>query len=185
METNAGANNTYAFTMPAGAVTVRAAFVKPLTDAMIAAIPAQTYTGAAIQPTVTLTDGETTLTLGTDYTVAYSNNTNAGTATVTVTGKGNYAGTATATFTIRGVTGSVSGSTLTYSVIDAPDNALLIAAWYDGSGKMLGMASTDVGMGSTTNAALDGVGDGAAVCKLMLLDKTTCVPLCAFAVIHL
>ena len=45
-------------------------------------------------------DGEATLVEGTDYTVAYTGNVNAGTATVTATGKGNYTGTQTATFTI-------------------------------------------------------------------------------------
>jgi hypothetical protein len=45
-------------------------------------------------------DGSAVLTEGTDYTVAYTDNTNVGTATVTVTGKGNYTGTKTATFTI-------------------------------------------------------------------------------------
>ena len=40
----------------------------------IANIDDQTYTGSAIEPDVTVTDGETTLTLGTDYEVAYSNN---------------------------------------------------------------------------------------------------------------
>ena len=37
----------------------------------------------------------------TDYTLAYTANTNAGTATVTATGKGNYSGTQTATFVIK------------------------------------------------------------------------------------
>ncbi len=37
---------------------------------------------------------------GTDYTVAYKNNTKPGTATVTVTGKGNYTGSVTNTFAI-------------------------------------------------------------------------------------
>ena len=41
-----------------------------------------------------------TLTQNTDYTVTYNDNTNAGTATVTLTFKGNYSGTATKTFTI-------------------------------------------------------------------------------------
>lgn len=40
------------------------------------------------------------LTVNTDYTVSYTNNTNAGTATATVTDKGNYTGTATGSFTI-------------------------------------------------------------------------------------
>ena len=60
----------------------------------------QTWTGKALKPTPTVTLGSVTLKSGTDYTVAYSNNTNAGTATVTVTGKGNYTGTAKGTFSI-------------------------------------------------------------------------------------
>ena len=60
-----------------------------------------TYDGTAKTPTVTVKDGEATLVENTDYTLAYTDNTNAGTATVTVTGKGNYSGTKTATFTIK------------------------------------------------------------------------------------
>ena len=44
--------------------------------------------------------GDRTLVSGTDYSVAYANNTKAGTATVTITGKGNYTGTKSATFKI-------------------------------------------------------------------------------------
>ena len=61
-------------------------------------IPDQTYTGSAITPAI---DIETTLTLDTDYTIEYSDNTNVGTATVTVTGIGNYGGTIERTFTIN------------------------------------------------------------------------------------
>ena len=65
------------------------------------AIPAQTETGKALTPAVTVRDGDTVLTAGADYTVAYANNIKPGTATVTITGIGNYAGTLTTTFTIR------------------------------------------------------------------------------------
>lgn len=59
------------------------------------------YTGKAIQPAVAVTlDYSTKLRPGIDYTVAYKNNVNAGTASVIVTGKGNYGGTATETFNI-------------------------------------------------------------------------------------
>ena len=58
------------------------------------------YTGKPITPKVTVTWGDTTLTEGVDYTVTYANNTQVGTATVTVTGKGNYTGTVTKEFTI-------------------------------------------------------------------------------------
>ncbi len=65
-----------------------------------------TYNGEAQEPTVTVKDGETTLTQDTHYTVSYSNNTNAALSTaenaptVTITGKGNYTGTVSAKFTI-------------------------------------------------------------------------------------
>ncbi len=61
------------------------------------------YNGTAQTPdgkNVTVTLNERTLTAETDYTIAVTDNVNAGTATVTVTGKGNYKDTATATFTI-------------------------------------------------------------------------------------
>ena len=77
---------------------------------------AYTYTGKAITPTVTITDGANTLKKGTDYTLTYSNNTNAGTAKVTATGKGSYTGSLAAEFTIKKtsqkVTASVSPSSI-------------------------------------------------------------------------
>ena len=66
-------------------------------------IPGQTYTGSAIEPKVTVKDGGRALAEGTDYTVAYANNTAVGTATVTITGMDNYTGTRTVTFAIRAV----------------------------------------------------------------------------------
>lgn len=59
------------------------------------------YTGNAVVPVVKVTDGSKTLTEKTDYTLAYSNNTNAGTASVTVTGTGNYTGSKSSNFTIN------------------------------------------------------------------------------------
>ncbi len=58
------------------------------------------YTGQAIEPAVTVKAGSVKLTRDKDYTVTYKNNVNAGTATVTVKGKGNFKGTLTKTFTI-------------------------------------------------------------------------------------
>lgn len=59
-----------------------------------------TYTGSPFTPAVSVTLKNTQLVEGRDYTLAYTNHTNAGTATVTVTGQGNYDGTATRTFVI-------------------------------------------------------------------------------------
>lgn len=50
---------------------------------------------------MTLRDGDVVLTEGTDYTATYVNNVNAGTATIPITGQGNYTGTLSETFTIR------------------------------------------------------------------------------------
>lgn len=63
------------------------------------------YAGEAVEPAVIVTylehAGQTvTLAEGIDYTVTYANNVNPGTATVTVTGTGDYAGTIEKSFTI-------------------------------------------------------------------------------------
>lgn len=64
------------------------------------------YDGKAKTPAVTVQVGNDVLAKDTDYTVSYANNTNIGTATVTITGKGNYTGTASATFQIKVKKGS-------------------------------------------------------------------------------
>lgn len=67
-----------------------------------------TYNGMPCTPSVTVYDGDATpenlLRPGIDYTVGFSNNLNAGTATVTVTGAGDYTGEGTKTFTINKIT---------------------------------------------------------------------------------
>ncbi len=72
-----------------------------ISQAAIAAIPAQTYTGRAIEPALTVTYDGATLVAGNDYTVTYRDNVNVGNkAKVTVTGTGDFTGTASATFRI-------------------------------------------------------------------------------------
>ncbi len=72
-----------------------------ITDECVTGIDATyTHTEAAIEPTPTVTVNEVVIAEGTDYTVTYSNNTDIGTATVTVTGQGNYTGEVTRTFQI-------------------------------------------------------------------------------------
>ena len=63
-----------------------------------------TYDGKPKLPTVTITDGTETLSQDTDYTISYKNNTNAGTASVIITGTGNYNSTVTKSFTIASQT---------------------------------------------------------------------------------
>ena len=95
-----------------------------------------TYTGSEITPPVAvdtgtpaegiyISDSGAALTAN-DFTVSYSNHKDAGTASVTITGKGNYTGSVTRTFTIAKASGrevpDVSGSytdngqTYTYTV---------------------------------------------------------------------
>jgi len=93
----------WTFTMPEYNVYATATFAKILQDAWIQAIDDQAYAeGEAIEPAVVLKDGSTTLVEGTDYTVTYTNNTEKGTATVTVNAVegSDYSGSAQATFTI-------------------------------------------------------------------------------------
>ena len=58
------------------------------------------YTGKAITPKPTLKYNGMALKLGTDYTLSYAKNKAAGTASVTVKGKGNYTGSRTVKFKI-------------------------------------------------------------------------------------
>ena len=95
-----------------------------LSNATIASIANQTYTGSQIKPTpaatVPLPSGSTTtLTNNTDFTYSYGTNktvaTNGG--SVTITGKGNYTGTKTANFNIvkKSLTVPTQSGSLTYS----------------------------------------------------------------------
>ena len=73
---------------------------KEITDEMVKEIPEQYYTGNAVIPPVTITDGNYTLILGYDYTTACTNK-GPGAAKVTITGTGNYTGTTTKDFVIK------------------------------------------------------------------------------------
>lgn len=65
------------------------------------AIADQPYTGSDIEPLPVVTDNTTTLIKDTDYALSYSDNINIGTtATVTITGMGNYSGSREVNFTI-------------------------------------------------------------------------------------
>lgn len=69
------------------------------TNIMVTGLPL-TYNGSNQEPAITVTHGGKNLTKDTDYTVKYTNQKNAGTATVTITGKGAYSGTKETTYEI-------------------------------------------------------------------------------------
>ena len=81
---------------------------KSIRGAAVDAITGLTYTGTAHTPTPAVKMNGTALANATDYTLSYSENTNAGTATMTVTGRGNYTGTETVNFDIGQATLTVT-----------------------------------------------------------------------------
>ena len=117
---------TYTFTISPKAVTAD----------MIGAIADETYTGNDITPQPVVTDGNTILTSGADFDFGYDKNINAGkdTATLTITGKGNYTGTASRTFTI-------SSKDITGAVIELEQSELS----YSGSTQIVKIKSVTVG----------------------------------------
>ena len=102
-----------------------------------------TYDGTAKEPTVTVKDGGTTIP-SKEYSVSYSNNTNVGTATVTITDVegGNYAVSGSTTFMISKAEGSVTAPTGTSDLV------------YNGSAQNL------ITAGSTTTGTLEYSLDG-------------------------
>lgn len=94
-----------------------------LSDAQVK-VPQQQYTGQPLTPAPEVTLGDQKLKKDVDYSVSYSNNTKAGTATVTVTGINRYTGVAKGTFEIVGKPSASKQS------VNVPSPAKLT---YDGS----------------------------------------------------
>ena len=82
-------------------------------EASVTGITSKAYTGNAITQELVVKIGDTILEKDIDYTIAYSNNINVGTATVTITGKGNYKGTASADFKINKSAQSITAKAVT------------------------------------------------------------------------
>ncbi len=95
---------------------------KPITEAMVT-VSDSYYMGKPIENAV-VKDGDKALDKDVDYTAAYSNNVNVGTAKVTITGKGNYKGSISRSFKIIQYSGSYK---LKY------DGSATIADWYKDS----------------------------------------------------
>lgn len=117
----AGANPNYAVTTQNGTLTVTQ---KTLSDGdvTISEIPAQPYTGQAIQPEVTVNGYSAD-----DYDVTYADNIRVGTATATVHFKGNYTGTASKTFRITPKALTVSGVAASNKIYDGTTTATITA----------------------------------------------------------
>ena len=122
------------------------------------------YTGEAIEPAVAVkatADGnELTLESGKDYDVVYADNTLPGTATVTVTGKGNYSGTASTTFKIAESEAYAADAAAAQALADA------IAKLPEASAA----TAADKAAADDALAAFEKLSDGA---KAMVADKTS------------
>lgn len=79
------------------------------TDVTIDRISRQVYEGSPVRPMPVVKIGSKALVPGTDFEVSYQNNDKAGTASLTVTGAGNYEGSKSATFAIVGEVTDLSG----------------------------------------------------------------------------
>ena len=75
--------------------------IRDISTLEYASITAKNYTGYAIEPYITIKDGDKTLIWQRDYSIAYSNNIEAGKATAIVTGEGYYSGTKVLEFDIK------------------------------------------------------------------------------------
>lgn len=121
-------------------------------------VPQQQYTGQPLTPAPEVTLGDQKLKKDVDYSVSYSNNTKAGTATVTVTGINQYTGVAKGTFDI------IDKPSVSKQSVNIPSPAKLT---YSGSSQTA-IASNEiytVKNGAATNA-------GSYKATLSLKDKT-------------
>lgn len=101
-------------------------------NASVSSIEDHTYTGNSVTPTVSVSCQGKKLTQGMDYSVSYINNIDPGTATVVITGIGNYTGTKVTTFNIKALPQVEEPETITnftvnnqkYKVIDSKNKTV-------------------------------------------------------------
>ena len=94
-----GENSNYAIDLLVGTLTIHPRDISG-DEIKVSGIGDQAYTGSEIRPQSTVKFGDIKLKNGTDYSLSYSNNTEPGKATITITGKGNFTGSRRISFTI-------------------------------------------------------------------------------------
>ncbi len=133
-----------------------------------------TYDGTAKEPAVSsVTDG-TSVIPASEYTVSYSNNTNAGTATVTISDKdgGNYAVSGSTTFTIDKAAASISYATTSVSKTTV-DGAFTNPLTRTGDGTVTyGSSSTSVATVNSTTGEVTIAGAGTTIITATVADGT-------------
>ncbi|MFP3155310.1 leucine-rich repeat protein [Lachnospiraceae bacterium ZAX-1] len=96
-QTYAAENNVPFYIVADGTATTKTDILECTTTL---AQTSYTYDGSEKRPDVAVKDGEKTLGKDTDYTLSYTNNINAGMATATISGTGDYTGSITKEFAI-------------------------------------------------------------------------------------
>ena len=158
-----------------------------VSGAVLDLIPDQLHTGSEITPVPRVTFGKNELVRGRDFSLAWSNNTEVGTATVTVTGVGNFEGTTSTTFEIvspryllvsgGGATvrkGSGTSLTFVFERVDDETNTFGHFTGVEVDGRRLGPKAYEAVSGSvavTLRAEyLDTLGDGSHLLRALFDD---------------
>ena len=146
-------------------VTPKGIAPEPGNGMTVGTLPDVVYNGSEQAQKPTVKDGETELVEGVDYDLAYSDDlTNAGTVTVTVTGKGNYAGSVDVTYQITPATLTVA----TPSASKVYDGEALaaegsVSGFVAGESAPFATTGSQTLVGSSTNTyAIDWAAEGAA-----------------------
>ena len=139
----------------------------------IADIPDMRWLGnVGVVPTITVTNGETPLVLGTDYLVEGSNNTVVGEATITIKGINSYKGTKTKTFNIVDFplqnASAANSATNPYLITTAEDLDILasivntkarLAGYYKQTADIT-LSDEHTAIGNSSNTSFQGIYDG-------------------------
>lgn len=153
----------------------------------IAAIPDMRWRGnnvSVVVPTITVTNGETPLVLGTDYLVECSNNTAIGEATITIKGINSYKGTQTKTFNIVDFplqdASAANSASNPYLITTAEDLEALasivntgsrLGGYYKQSADIT-LTNEHTAIGNSSNTSFQGVYDGDnKVIKSLLINQ--------------
>lgn len=141
-----------------GRISAEAEFVvKGIEDCEITlAQTSYTYDGSEKKPGIAVSYKGTKLTEGTDYSLTYWNNVNAGTATVTVTGSEEYKGSIDKSFTIAKASQTVTAK----PVQDWVGIYMCIGCNVSGIGSITYKSSDPSAVKVDENGVLEGCGDG-------------------------
>ena len=119
-------------------------------------IAAYTYDGTAKEPTPTVTDPVSgkVLTKDTHYTLSYTNNTNAGTATCKVTGLGIYSGTISKDFVIEKKPATITLNVSSKSLVDGTSGAITATLSEYDADASISLTNANTDYYTTSNSSL-------------------------------